>query len=202
MSKNDPRARESTVRLAAVLSARRSVPCLACPGSLAPATTTSSQTFINNSRANLFSVSICGSSRGRQEFSALRRRSPVVRTRYFSKRSVDPTTWSCSKLHSKRTSPRFPSVRLSRAAASSSPLRSCCRTLKLSGAFHSPITLLSTSCNESKQSKQCILCVLAVCVFAACLRRIHSYSTGVGFFFGAFIQRNEFSEIRIRLRAK
>lgn len=57
----------------------------------------------------------------------------------FSNRSVDPAVLSCSKAHSKISSPIFPSVRFSRAAYTSNSARRACRTLRLSGAFHSPI---------------------------------------------------------------
>src|SRR5712692_683017 len=72
---------------------------------------------------------------------------------YFNKRSVEPTTCSCWKLHSSSTSPRLPRLRLSRAAKSSRPARKSRRTRRLSGAFHSPIARLNTSRIVCRQRK-------------------------------------------------
>jgi hypothetical protein len=66
------------------------------------------------------------------------------RIAYFSKRSIDPATLSCWKLHSKSTAPMFPTDRFSPAAnCSSSSLRSL-RIRKLTCAFHSPIVRFNT----------------------------------------------------------
>jgi hypothetical protein len=58
---------------------------------------------------------------------------------YFNKRSVEPAVLSCSKAHSRISSVMLPSLRLSRAANSSSSVRRACRTRRLICAFHSPI---------------------------------------------------------------
>lgn len=62
-------------------------------------------------------------------------RSPDI----LNSRSIVPADFSCSNAHSRSSSPIFPSVRLSRAANSSSSARRSRRIRRLSGAFHSPI---------------------------------------------------------------
>ena len=68
---------------------------------------------------------------------------------------MEPAALSCSNPHSKMTSATFPSLRLSRAANSSSSARSAWRTRRLSCAFHSPIGCLNTSRKLDKQRKHC-----------------------------------------------
>src|SRR3989441_10164168 len=68
---------------------------------------------------------------------------------------MEPAALSCSNPHSKMTSATFPSLRLSRAANSSSSARSAWRTRRLSCAFHSPISCLNTSRKLDKQRKHC-----------------------------------------------
>ena len=68
---------------------------------------------------------------------------------------MEPAALSCSNPHSKMTSATFPSLRLSRAANSSSSARRAWRTRRLSCAFHSPIGCLNTSRKLDKQRKHC-----------------------------------------------
>src|SRR5215467_11581088 len=76
------------------------------------------------------------------------------RTLYFRRRSIEPAAFSCSNPHSRRTSPTFPSLRLSRPANSSRSALRTWRTRKLICAFHSPIVCLRTSCRRDKQRTQ------------------------------------------------
>ena len=81
-------------------------------------------------------------------------RGPCRRIPYFSRFCVDPATLSCSKPHSRITSPILPSFRFSRAANSSSSARRACRTLILICAFHSPIArVLSYASGHSCATK-------------------------------------------------
>src|SRR5260370_3510019 len=68
---------------------------------------------------------------------------------------MEPAALSCSNPHSKMTSATFPSLRLSRAANSSSSARRAWRTRRLSCAFHSPIGCLNTSRKLEAQRKHC-----------------------------------------------
>src|SRR5437879_1710607 len=68
---------------------------------------------------------------------------------------MEPAALSCSNPHSKMTSATLPSLRLSRAANSSSSARRAWRTRRLSCAFHSPIGCLNTSRKLDKQRKHC-----------------------------------------------
>src|SRR5258708_26093926 len=91
---------------------------------------------------------------------------------------MEPAALSCSNPHSKMTSATFPSLRLSRAANSSSSARRAWRTRSLSCAFHSPIGCLNTSRQLDKQRKHCPPSprVYDRCVSAECgnrMRRAH-----------------------------
>ena len=131
--------RLSLSRRAVVRSAPQSLSCLVLRYSLACPHNFFTHIHQPHQSQSLFPFSRWIINRRSQESFREPCRGPPEPTFDLSSRSVEPAILSCSKAHSRSTSPMLPSFRLSRSANASNSLRRSCRIRMLICAFQMPI---------------------------------------------------------------